>query len=689
MGKVYYNKREIPIPDGLHINHNDGRVYSITTDLDGNKKRVVFGKATSETTMHVNDTFKMLYPDLWRKYYGDEELHPFNLRCGLYALTLGAGHRSGLYEILLDTFGPQHGNAIMDFAMYSFLTRTDVAQLYEDAMADQALFSGKLYSDSWYSALFNSGITSDEIHKFKIGWIRRCKDLGISDVWIAIDGSNNECRVKDGDLCELGKSKTNKDVTLVSYIYAVNAEDGFPVTWFVNDGSMVDSKAFQEICQFMADYGMSIKGVILDRGFASMNVINMVEACGYDYIIMLPGDTYGHKLMMKEHADDVRWQVKNAVSKKGVFGVSEEKQLFGQHTYMTNINLFFDGAGGSIRSIDLLHKVMAARESIEEKIHAGVRATVPVKLKKYLEIVGEGSHRKVICDYDAWQIDMDGKGFFSIADSSGFGAAEVYDIYHKRDASETQYMIMKSMEGFGITRVHRMSGIYSKLAICFVASILRNQIMRGCISRDMDTNRALREINRIKLQLVENVGYHPVENYSDRQKGILAEFDIYPESFKPIAKVFTHRITSDINSQEQKMPSDILGETPRKGRPKKQDESDKPRKKRGRPPKGDNHNETIPQNPKRGPGRPPGSLNKKTLERLAREEAEGRSESKPRRGRGRPLGSLNKKTIQRMAEETSETQKPKRGRGRPPGSLNKKTLERVAHEEQKNTHIGK
>ena len=55
-----------------------------------------------------------------------------------------------------------------------------------------------------------------------------------------------------------------------------------------------------------------------------------------------------------------------------------------------------------------------------------------------------------------------------------------------------------------------------------------------------------------------------------------------------------------------------------------------------------------------------------------------------KRGRGRPPGSKNKKTLEREAaqasnaETASEKESKKRGRGRPPGSKNKKTLEREA-----------
>ncbi len=48
--------------------------------------------------------------------------------------------------------------------------------------------------------------------------------------------------------------------------------------------------------------------------------------------------------------------------------------------------------------------------------------------------------------------------------------------------------------------------------------------------------------------------------------------------------------------------------------------------------------------------------------------------------RGRPKGSRNKSTLERLAKESEEPLKPKRGPGCPKGSKNKKTLEREARE---------
>ncbi len=86
--------------------------------------------------------------------------------------------------------------------------------------------------------------------------------------------------------------------------------------------------------------------------------------------------------------------------------------------------------------------------------------------------------------------------------------------------------------------------------------------------------------------------------------------------------------------------------------------------------------------PKRGPGRPPGSKNKKTLEREAEQKRlEDEGHLPVKRRRGRPPGSKNKKTLEREALEKELAEQAKhRGPGRPRGSKNKKTLEKEALE---------
>ena len=65
------------------------------------------------------------------------------------------------------------------------------------------------------------------------------------------------------------------------------------------------------------------------------------------------------------------------------------------------------------------------------------------------------------------------KGSFSLASGRNHGPQEAFNLYRLRDASEVQYGILKSQEGFDSTRARFTSSIYAKFLICFAASCVR------------------------------------------------------------------------------------------------------------------------------------------------------------------------------------------------------------------------
>ena len=77
------------------------------------------------------------------------------------------------------------------------------------------------------------------------------------------------------------------------------------MTWFVNNGSTPDCKAFDEVIKFLGDDGIGVEGVILERGFASNDVINAMTACNLDYVVMLKGKFGGIRAMFEAHTDEM------------------------------------------------------------------------------------------------------------------------------------------------------------------------------------------------------------------------------------------------------------------------------------------------------------------------------------------------------------------------------------------------
>ena len=645
MSHIYWELKEIPIPKEAYINTSDGRVFLMNADGTGKKKRKVIGHAASMETMHPNDLFKYLYPSLWAEYYGSGKLPEYELNIGMYSLSLGIGYSSGLYPVLQDVYGPLYGNAIMDYAMYSIMDRSDTTQLFPDRMSREVLFSKEAYSDDWYSGMFQHHMPEDANHQFRMKWLAECNRRGITRVWITIDGSNNDCCVRKSDLCEKGEAKSHTNSDLVSYIWALDVKTGTPITYFVNNGGMVDSKAFQKLAAFLKSSGIEIEGVILDRGFCTHDVFQMLEDCGYPYVVMLKSDTYGHTQMMERHAAEIRWCVRRIINDNGLFGISEEQKIFGNHPEKAWVNLYFDGVNGTGRSITLIKKIRAAAKAMNESILNHEKPSVPRDMSAYLCVKRNGRSWKVEYNYDAWQKSLDEKGFCSIASSDNFGAGVVDHLYHLRDVSEKQYMIMKSQMGYDTTRVHTTEGIEARFAVCFAAAILRSEIKRTCKRIGLDTNQMLREMDRISLVLMPDGLYAYVNNLSIRQKALLAEYGVLPEHFKTLADDVNRRKKNPITSQVHKLPEDIQPV----------------RKKRGRPPKKKLEEETI--RIKRKPGRPKGSKNKKTLER----EALAQQQQLPapeKRKPGRPKGSKNKPKT--PAPEPTQ----KRRRGRPPKNNN-------------------
>ena len=635
MAHIYWELHEIPRPADSYINHSDGRVFLMSDDGRGRKKRRVIGRATSETMMHPNDLYKYLYPSLWSEYYSDRDVPEHELHVGMYAAALGIGYSSGLYPILQKVYGPLYGNAIMDYAMYSVLDRTDTTQLFTDRMSREVLFSKEAYSDSWYSDLFHDCMTGDDDHRFRTEWLKECSRRGITRAWISIDGSNNDCNVRKSDLCEKGNAKSHTNSDIVSFIWALDARTGTPITYFVNNGGMVDSKAFQKMAAFLKSAGIEIEGIILDRGFCTHDVFQMLGECEYPYVVMLKSDTYGHTKMMERHAALIKWNVRYVAGDNGLFGIAEEQKVFGNHPETAWINLYFDGANGTGRSITLIRKIRSAVRQMKESILNQEKPSVPKDLSPYLSVIKNGRSWKIEYKYDAWQRALDEKGFCSIASSVNLGPETVDRLYHLRDVSEKQYMIMKSQLGYDTTRVHSTESIESKFAVCFVASIIRSEICGACKKLGYDPNQMLREIDRVVLVLMTDGLYASVNNLSKRQRELLEEFDIQSEYFKSFADDVNRRRLNPINSQVHKVPVKDAASEKRVGRPRKKRLED-----------------DILPTPKRKPGRPKGSKNKKTLER----EALAKTLPQPeKRGPGRPKGSKNK----------PKTVAPKRGPGRP------------------------
>ena len=423
MGKLYRDRDEIPIPQEAYVNTHDGRVYVKQADERGRERRVVIGKAASMSTMAPNGSFRALFPDAWERAYGKDDLIRLEVGVGTYALALAAGNRSGAYAAAQSAYGPRVGNALMDYCMFSLLERSDSTQLFCERMADEVLFSPSARSDSWYSDTFAT-LTEEQHLAFRNAWLERCQELGADRVWLSIDGSNNDCGSRSSELAEFGTDKSHdRSKTMVSHVEAVDARDGRPVTYFVNPGGVVDSKAFQEVIAYLAMRGMDVAGVILDRGFCTPAVVRTLRELHIDFVIMMPHDTVGYKETLACHGGELRWGTERLVSADGTFGITAEGRIWGKHDDRACINLYFSGTSSCAQSLALIKKVTEAMAKARAALAQGRQPAIGKSLKAYLKLcTGGGRVTSVEYDHEGWDRALREKGFFAIMTSRDMGA---------------------------------------------------------------------------------------------------------------------------------------------------------------------------------------------------------------------------------------------------------------------------
>lgn len=626
----------VPIPQDAH-RCSDNRVYVILEkryyqDLRYNMdSRAWIGKAISDTEMHPNNNYKELYPDTL-KSIAHINLPQYVKRAGMHAAALAIAEQTGLYEDLVSFFGPRSANLIMDYAVYSIITKSNAAKDFEAEMSDHMLFLDKVYSDSWIQEQFDKTITDNQIQAFKHTWLKRFDKEELSKVWLCIDGSNNDCTA-DIDEAEKGKAKSHKNIDVISFLYAVT-DTGVPVISQIYRGSRVDCQALKEMIAILSGYGVTIQGAILDRGFCDENCIQLLKDNGYDFVIMMKENTNGFRTLLNKYQNEIRLKWKYALG-NGLFGTSDKVRLFKNSDLETDACIIWDGKNGIERISYLIDEIMEVIRNAEIAVSNGNLPQIPKKYEPYIQIDSGEDGIVIVPKEDAIQKDLEAKGFYGLICSKQLTAKEADDIYNLRNSSEKQYSLMKTQLGDSVFRAHNMHRISVRETIAFAASIIRHRLMTLCNrSRPViDTNVAIKELNLINMNLIGNNRYKVIHNESKRQRELLHRIGITPENLDSLASYETRRFNHEAVSpiQTLKAPAaieDNKGIKKIKGIPA--GSSAKGKGAKSEPESQDQKADSVV---KRKPGRPKGSKNKP--------KSKG-SEQAEKRGRGRPKGSKNR-----------------------------------------------
>ena len=358
-------------------------------------------------------------------------------------------------------------------------------------------------------------------------------------IYISYDSTNKNCQAGDIEMAEFGHPKDDQGVPIFNYSIAYDVDNKEPLFYESYPGSIVDVSQLQFMLEKAKGYGYRKIGFILDRGYFSKKNIQYMDACQYDFVIMVKGmASFVEKIILKH---------KGSFEKKRSC-VIPEYQAYGK---TIQEKLYVDDE--TDRYFHLYHKVKkesAERGCLEDKIQKmaeflkkqeGKSLTFGDAYHEYFEIFthekNDGTKKFLYAKEKSEVIEkeIDLCGYFVIVTSKKMTAAEALSLYKSRDASEKLFRGDKSYLGNKSLRVAGNESAAAKIFIEFVALIVRCKIytqlkamMREMAKKPnyMTVPAALKELEKIEMvRQMDNV-YRLDHAITATQKTILKAFGI-------------------------------------------------------------------------------------------------------------------------------------------------------------------
>ena len=560
-----YKDFTVKIPKEASISLSNKRVYITTLKVYNRKKqynvnhRLTIGQFIDKDNMHPNDNFKEQYPEEWEKLENAPLVHKPIIKIGGYVCMNLIIKMLGLDQILEATFKPTKAKRILDYVMYSIENKSNVAATYSATMVDKMLFSDKICSDSTYANLFSKEITRKNIEDFKNQWLKHISRRQKSNrgVILCIDGSNDDCSSKGVELAEKGYAKSGNNNDIVSFMYAIDPEEGMPITFELYRGGLVDSKALDIMLKTLESSKLKIDRIVMDRGFCTKQCVDHIESLGIAYEIMIKSNTTAFSNIIEKNRKTIKWNVKQHIKHTHLFGITEKMKLFKTSEIDSYIHLFFDWKNGGDRAEKLILETEEALEKAQAQINQGKPVEIANKYQKYL-IIGKDT-KSVRIDYRKLQEDVDTKGMSLIATSDDITAEQCNYYYDLRDACEKQFSMIKTQLGYGKVRVRTDNATFARFLIGFIAGIIRSKFQQICKTLSLSTNEMIRECSMLEAKLLPGNVYGYIHTENQRQQALLKALNGSVEELEIAAAIETNRINNIVSVKRKRKPGPKTG----------------------------------------------------------------------------------------------------------------------------------
>lgn len=515
---VYKNlKVDIPKEHVIIENRKDGKPalvkYVLSAVYDRQKgyavpKRTTIGHQCPDDPDRMNPTgkYREIFPDRWKELTGTD-VAPDVKRIGLFAFSQAVNARTGIKNILNQIYGHESADALMDYALYLLSCGSDGSLDYQDFASEELLYGSQVRSDFWYAELFSHRMSEQQNRLFRRKWALQCHERGVQEVLLVIDGSNEDGRNRGVELVGEDTAKADKNKAIVSFALAVTKE-GLPVSFDCFEGGLTNTDALQKILTFLSECGITVKGVILERGYCTKTVLHFLSDHHLPYLFLVTGECPGIREVTQQYGPLIRMNAEYLIEGTSLFGIQKSVRLFPEDTREDFATLYYDCERAGADVAALLTDVGKALERVKTALATGEPLRADPKYSRLIHITTTISDGNTVRDArivpEELQKAIDEKGLFSIVSSEETDPTEIQKWCAAPHACEAPFGVLKGKLGFGSVRLSYSTGITSRALAAFVTSVLRFEAGQAKGEDDL-TEQVVEEVDSLSMKKIGDV----------------------------------------------------------------------------------------------------------------------------------------------------------------------------------------
>ena len=523
-------------------------------------KKIGIGYAVDPTNwkdnrfMYANKNYFLIFD---KENLPERPARDDHISVGTYAVLKKLCDESGLLNCLVEAFGSDDANLILDLASYMLIEESAKFQ-------QNILFSNGSISDSSISSFLNEDLSVSKINFFKDNWAAR--NLGDQKVYVCYDSTNVNSQAEGVFLVQKGYAKDDKTLNQVNSDYVVRQADGLPLTFMNFPGSVTDVTQAPEMIKFFSELGEDVAKnitMICDRGYISERNVKDFDDAGIDFLLMLRKDLSCGEELLKQYSSEIK-KNENYLPEYDEFAMTVEGKLFdGKDEPLRNFILIWNHMLEAGHRTNFYSKLVSLKKELDNAINRKTKYSLE-EIKKHfyylnLEYEQNGTmkinkrgkgHSGETEEIPAFIIKsyqdnherineaLSFCGYRILVSSCKTNGRECRIAYSKRNCVERVFTSLKSSLGMDVIGVYSDDSIHGKSLIWFVASIMYALIsIRVSKQREKDRKNftvpaVIRSLQEISADRNLNTSKYTRRYKLDkskldkRQKNILAEFKI-------------------------------------------------------------------------------------------------------------------------------------------------------------------